>query len=116
MRFRRKLRTLKRLFPCIIWTIISPVFTRPCASLRRFHAYSRHHPAEGPENPIAASPQKRLKTRRPNPSRTNLRPQNRRAEWLAFRFRSFYFAADGLGKTLDFRHKLATLNAWLSCF
>jgi hypothetical protein len=39
---------------------------------------------------------RRTKTRRSNPSPTNLRPQNRRAEWLAFRFCSFYFAADGL--------------------
>ena len=29
-----------------------------------------------------------------NPSPTNLRPQNRRAEWLAFRFCSFYFDAE----------------------
>jgi Fe-S oxidoreductase len=28
-------------------------------------------------------PEKRTKTKRPNPSPTNLRPQNRRAEWLA---------------------------------
>jgi hypothetical protein len=43
-------------------------------------------------------PEKRRKTRRSNPSPTNLRPQNRRAEWLAFRFCSFYFAAYDYGK------------------
>jgi hypothetical protein len=31
------------------------------------------------------------------------RLQNRRAEWLAFRFFSFYFAADRLWRTLDFQ-------------
>jgi hypothetical protein len=41
-------------------------------------------------------PGRRTKTRKSNPSPTNLRPQNRRAEWFAFRFCSFYFAADGL--------------------
>ena len=37
--------------------------------------------------------EKRIKTRKANPSPTNLRPQKRRAKWLAFRFCSFYFAA-----------------------
>lgn len=38
-------------------------------------------------------PVKRTKTRRANPSPTNLQPRNRRAEWLAFWFCSFYFAS-----------------------
>jgi DNA replication protein DnaC len=38
-------------------------------------------------------PERRTKTKGANPSPTNLRPQNRRAKWLAFRFCSFYFAA-----------------------
>src|SRR4051794_30220754 len=42
--------------------------------------------------------EKRAKTRRSNPSPTNLRPQNRRAERLAFRFCSFYLAADDYEK------------------
>jgi hypothetical protein len=37
-------------------------------------------------------PEKRTKTGKANPSPTNLRPQNRRAEWLAIRFCSFNFA------------------------
>jgi hypothetical protein len=57
-------------------------------------------------------PEKRTKIRRPNPSPTNLRAQNRRAEWLAFRFCSFYFAADALWTTLDFRRESAMLTAW----
>jgi hypothetical protein len=48
-------------------------------------------------------------TRRPNPSPTNLRPQNRRAELLAFRFCLFYAAIDGLSKTLDFRREAANM-------
>ena len=43
-------------------------------------------------------PERRIKTKRSNPSPTNLRPQNRRAEWLAIRFCSFYFAAYDYGK------------------
>ena len=43
-------------------------------------------------------PEKRIKTKRPNPSPTNLRPQNRRAEWLAFRLCSFYFTSYACGK------------------
>jgi hypothetical protein len=35
--------------------------------------------------------------------------QNRRAEWLAFRFCSFYFAADRLWKTLGFYQESAIL-------
>jgi len=41
----------------------------------------------------------------------NLRPQNRRAEWLAFRFCSFYLATDDLWKTFDFRCESAILAA-----
>ena len=54
---------------------------------------------------------KRTKTKRSNPSPTNLRPQNRRAEWLAFRFCSFYLAAGRLWKTFDFHQKSALLVA-----
>jgi hypothetical protein len=50
-------------------------------------------------------PERRIKPRRSNPSPTNLRPQNRRAEWLAFRFCSFYFAAGALWKTLLFTER-----------
>ncbi|MDB6063837.1 MAG: hypothetical protein JWR26_45 [Pedosphaera sp.] len=46
------------------------------------------------------------------PSQTNLWPQNRRAEWLAIRFCSFYFAAQGLWKSLDFDRESAILTAW----
>jgi hypothetical protein len=52
----------------------------------------------------------KIKIKTTNPSPTNLRPQNRRAEWLAFRFCSFYFAADDLWKTLDFRGESAILT------
>src|SRR5271154_5270375 len=55
-------------------------------------------------------PGRRTKTRRPNPSPTNLRPQNRRAEWLAFRFCSFYFAVLRLWKSLVFHHEPAIMG------
>jgi hypothetical protein len=51
--------------------------------------------------------EERVKTERPNPNPTN--PQNRRAEWLAFRFCSFYFAADRLWTALDFHGESAIL-------
>jgi hypothetical protein len=50
-------------------------------------------------------PERRIKIRRANPSPTNLYPQNRRAEWLAIRFCSFYLAAGGLWKTHDFQYR-----------
>jgi hypothetical protein len=57
-------------------------------------------------------PEKRIKTRRSNPSATNLRPQNRRAEWLAFRFYSFTSLLIDYGKCLIFDAKSVILNAW----
>jgi hypothetical protein len=43
--------------------------------------------------------------------RRDLRPQNRRAEWLA-RFCLFYFAVDASWTTLDFHCESARLGAW----
>jgi hypothetical protein len=43
---------------------------------------------------------------------SNLRPQNRQAEWLACQFYSSYIAGDALWKTLDFGRKSAKLGAW----
>jgi hypothetical protein len=57
-------------------------------------------------------PEKKIKAERSNPSSTNLRPQNRRAEWLAIRFCSFYFAADELWKTLVFHRESATESSF----
>jgi hypothetical protein len=45
----------------------------------------------------------------------NLRPQNQRAEWLAFRFCSFYLAAYTLWKMLDFRRKSYDFGFNLKC-
>jgi len=56
--------------------------------------------------------ERRIKRRRSKRSPTNLRPQNRRAEWLAIRFCSFYFVAYSLRTMLDFRRVSATLTAW----
>src|SRR5579863_5520167 len=44
----------------------------------------------------AAIAEKRIKTKKANPSPTNLRPQNRRAKWSAFRFCMIYVAVRGL--------------------
>jgi hypothetical protein len=44
----------------------------------------------------AAIAGKEDKNKKTNPSPTNLRPQNRRDEWLAFRFCSFYLVANTL--------------------
>jgi len=57
---------------------------------------------------IAGNEDKSKKTKSKS---TNLRPQNRQAEWLTFRFCSFYLAADGLWKTLVFYHESARLGA-----
>ena len=63
-----------------------------------------HRPSPLPGGVIGSKttrplPARKTKTKRPNPSPTDLRPQNRRAEWLAFRFCSFYFAANACGKS-----------------
>jgi DNA replication protein DnaC len=55
--------------------------------------------------------EKRIKTRRANPSPTNLRPQNRRAEWLAFRFCSFTLLLTDYGKSSIFAADRAILPA-----
>src|SRR5271155_565269 len=76
-----------------------------CAILNRFLHHAQTIAITGRSYRLkdhATVPEKRIKPKRPNPSPTNLRPQNRRAEWLAFRFCSFYFAADRLWTTYDY--------------
>src|SRR5580658_2532538 len=47
---------------------------------------------------FSPSSERRTKTRRPNPSPTNLRPQNRRAEWLAIGSARFTSLPNDYGK------------------
>jgi hypothetical protein len=83
-----------------------------CAILDRFLNHARPIAITGRSYRLkdrATMAGKQDKNKRPNPRPTNLRPQNRRAEWLAFRLGSFYFA--GLWTTLDFSDESARLKA-----